>query len=44
MTKTTSIVLFCIITAIVLFFGVFAFLSVPDGLDYGTYGEFLFGV
>ena len=40
MTKTTSIVLFCIITAIVLFFGVFAFLSVPDGLDYGTYGEF----
>ncbi len=40
MTRTTSIVLFCIITAIVLFFGVFAFLSIPDGLDYGTYGEF----
>lgn len=40
MTKTTSIVLLCIITVLVLFFGVFAFLSLPDGLEYGDYGEF----
>lgn len=38
MTKKTSIVLLCLITVVVLFLGVFAF--IPDGLEYGEYNEF----
>lgn len=38
MTKKTSIVLLCLVTVLVLFFGVFAF--IPGGLEYGAAGEF----
>ncbi len=38
MTKKTSIVLLCLITVVVLFFGIFAF--IPDGLEFGEYNKF----
>ena len=40
MTKTTSIILLCIVTVIVLFLGVFSF--IPD-FEYGDYSVYRFG-
>ncbi len=38
MTKRTSVILLSLITVVVLFFGVFAF--IPDGLEFGDYNVF----
>ncbi len=39
MTKRTSVILLSLITVVVLFFGVFAF--IPDGLEFGDYNVFI---
>ncbi len=38
MTKTMSIVLVCILSLLILFFGIFTFL--PDGIEYGKYNVY----